>query len=76
MTKQIVVATHSGIFHADDVFAMALVRLVLRRKGVEVVGVRTRKESIINNADIVLDVGNVYDPANGRFDSGLRWRRR
>ena len=70
MAKQpVTVATHSGVFHADDVFAMALVRLVLRRrKGVEVVTVRTRKESIINDADFVLDVGNVYDPASGRFD--------
>ena len=68
MTRQIVVATHSGVFHADDVFAMALVQFVLRRNGVQVVPVRTREESVIADADLVLDVGNVFDPESGRFD--------
>ena len=30
--------------------------------------IRTRDESIITQADIVFDVGNIYDPEHGRFD--------
>ena len=29
---------------------------------------RTRDENIIEAADIVFDVGGIYDPTNGRFD--------
>jgi uncharacterized UPF0160 family protein len=73
MTKQIVVATHNGVFHADDVCAVALVRLSAQFAGDEVVTIRTRKESIIETADIVIDVGNVYDPDRLRFDHH-QWR--
>ncbi len=60
------VATHSGTFHADDVCAVAVLQLVY---GVDVVSVvRTRDESVISAADIVVDVGSVYDPALQRFD--------
>ncbi|MEX0917848.1 MAG: MYG1 family protein [Candidatus Paceibacterota bacterium] len=60
------VVTHSGSFHADDVFAVATLQLHFGVENVEVV--RTRDESIIASADIVLDVGGVYDPEQQRYD--------
>lgn len=59
------VVTHSGPFHADEVFACALLRVFLG-EGLELV--RTRDPVIIAQADIAIDVGGEYDPARGRFD--------
>ncbi|KND48408.1 MAG: hypothetical protein AB200_01615 [Parcubacteria bacterium C7867-005] len=58
------IITHSGAFHADDVFAVATLLLVYSDAEV----VRSRNEEIINNGDIVVDVGGVYDPKKMRFD--------
>lgn len=60
------VITHSGPFHADDVFAVATLQLHLGLENIELI--RTRDEVIIATGDIVLDVGGVYDPERQRFD--------
>ncbi len=60
------VVTHSGSFHADDVFAVATLQLLYGVENIEVI--RTRDEEIIKNGDIVLDVGGEYSPENNRFD--------
>jgi len=60
-----VVATHGGPFHADDVFAVALLRVV---HGRNFALVRTRDAEILATADVVVDVGGEYDPTKGRFD--------
>ncbi len=57
--------THSGPFHADDVFAVALIKLVF---GDDLEVIRSRDESLLSKADIVVDVGGVYDPKIMRFD--------
>ena len=60
------IVTHSGAFHADDVFAVATLQLVF---GVEeVTVVRSRDEGVMTAADIVVDVGGIYDVATQRFD--------
>lgn len=58
------VATHNNGFHADDVFAVATLELVFGELKV----LRTRDEELIKNADIVVDVGCIYDEDNLRFD--------
>lgn len=58
------IAVHDGTFHADDVFAVAT--LLLMYPDAEVL--RTRDRSILDTADIVVDVGDVYDEAANRFD--------
>ena len=58
--------THSGRFHADDVFAIALLRMVPEWKAAKLI--RTRDEEIIKKADLVVDVGGIYNPAQNRFD--------
>lgn len=60
------VVTHDDRFHADDVFAMAVVRIFFGEKISKIV--RTRNEQDIQDADIVFDVGNVYNPNTNRFD--------
>jgi uncharacterized UPF0160 family protein len=63
------VATHSGPFHCDDVFAGALLRCFL---DAELRFVRTRELPLIAEADIAIDVGGEYDPARRRFDHHQR----
>ncbi len=63
--KKIKVVTHDSRFHADDVFAIATLSLVFGNK---IKITRTRDQKIIDAADIVLDVGNVYDTEKNRFD--------
>ena len=63
MTK---IATHNGKFHADEVFAVSLLRNLNRYKDAEII--RTRDNEILKTADIVLDVGGVYDPETHRYD--------
>lgn len=60
------VITHSGPFHADDVFGVATLQLIFGVDNIELI--RTRDEVIIATGDIVLDVGAVYDPERQRFD--------
>ncbi|HWI71666.1 MAG TPA: MYG1 family protein [Baekduia sp.] len=62
------VATHPGNFHADDVFAIATLRLAAALDGDTVEVVRTRDEAVQAAADARVDVGGRDDPATGDFD--------
>ena len=62
------VATHPGTFHADDVFAVAALRLALGTLDV----VRTRDAALVAGADVRVDVGGRSDPATGDFDHHQR----
>ena len=64
MSKKI--ATHNAKFHTDDVFAVATLFLLLGKENCEVI--RTRDQSLIDQADYVVDVGSVYDASKNRFD--------
>ncbi len=65
------IVTHSGSFHADDVFAVATVLLSFP-KNTKVEIIRTRDEDKIKSADYVVDVGRIYDPKQRRFDHHQR----
>ncbi|MFC0386037.1 MYG1 family protein [Muricoccus vinaceus] len=69
-----VLATHSGKFHCDEVFAYAVLRLALglQAPGTDHTLLRTRKPGPIEAADIVWDVGTVFDAARQRFDHHQR----
>ena len=60
-----VVATHNGPFHADDVMAFALIRAFVDP---DATVVRTRDPSVIDRADVAIDVGGRFDPDAMRFD--------
>ncbi len=69
--EKIKVVVHDGHFHGDDVFSVATLSLAL---GVEISGLeikRSRDAEIINNAEYVLDVGNVLDVDKNKFDHHL-----
>ncbi len=58
------IVTHNGHFHADELLAVAT--LLLKYPEAEVV--RSRDEKVIESADIVVDVGQIYDSSKLRFD--------
>jgi len=59
-----VIATHSGKFHADDVWAVAVLHILFPDADI----IRTRDPALIEAADFAVDVGGIWDPATGRFD--------
>lgn len=62
------IATHDGSFHADEVFAIAVLGLL--HEPVEVL--RTRDPDAIARADVRVDVGFRDDPSRGDFDHHQR----
>ncbi len=62
------IATHSGSFHADEVFAIAALGLL----GEPVEVVRTRDRDALARADLRVDVGFRCDALSGDFDHHQR----
>jgi uncharacterized UPF0160 family protein len=67
-TTPTTIATHSGSFHADDVFGVGILMGVFPSHTL----VRTRKQELIDAADFAVDVGGSWDAAKGRFDHHQR----
>lgn len=61
-----VVATHSGTFHCDEALGVAMLRKLPEFASARLI--RTRSEEQLATADIVLDVGGVYDAERHRYD--------
>lgn len=62
------IGTHNGQFHADEVLAIAALRLL--DPDAEVV--RTRDPKVLESCDIVVDVGGEYDEGRRRYDHHQR----
>lgn len=60
------IGTHNGAFHCDEVLACAILKKLPEYKEAEIV--RTRDNSLLDQCDIVVDVGGIFDPANHRYD--------
>jgi len=58
------VATHSGSFQADEVFAVAILTIIYP----EIKVIRTRDPDVYAKTDARVDVGLKYDPKTGDFD--------
>lgn len=58
------IVTHNGAYHADDVFALAILTSIYPDATIT----RTRDTSSIETADIVVDVGYEYNPETNRYD--------
>jgi uncharacterized UPF0160 family protein len=58
------IGTHNGVFHADDLLAVASIKICIPDATV----IRTRDANILKECDIVIDVGNVYDVNSMRYD--------
>ncbi|MCH4023144.1 MAG: MYG1 family protein [Acetobacter sp.] len=83
--KQTITAvTHSGNFHIDETLGYVILHYALAPEGdirERVINgtssgrltlQRTRTSAIIDAADIAFDVGNIHDPAIGRYDHHMR----
>lgn len=68
MSQTTTIATHSGTFHADDVFGVGILMGVFPSHTL----IRTRKQDLIDAADFAVDVGGSWDAATGRFDHHQR----
>jgi uncharacterized UPF0160 family protein len=68
MTNHKTIATHSGSFHADDVFGVGVLMGVFPIHTL----VRTRNNALIESADFAVDVGGLWDADTGRFDHHQR----
>ena len=66
--KPKIIATHSGHFHADDVFSIAALKSLFSPFEL----IRTRDLNLIAKADLVIDVGGEYNAETGRFDHHQR----
>ncbi len=66
--NEVIIATHNGNFHADDVFSIAALKQIFPAFAL----VRTRDLEVISKADVVIDVGGEYDADAGRFDHHQR----
>jgi uncharacterized UPF0160 family protein len=64
MNEGITIGTHDGIFHGDDVMAVAILQLVYPGSTV----IRTRDPDKLAKCHFVVDVGGVYDVEKARFD--------
>lgn len=64
MTEQLTAVTHNGKFHADEVFATA----VLTKLYPELDVIRSRDMATIQTADFAYDVGGLYDHEQRRYD--------
>lgn len=58
-----IIAVHDGIFHADEIFAIALLSIIF-----EIAIVRSRDPERLKTADMRVDVGGIYNPDTEDFD--------
>jgi uncharacterized UPF0160 family protein len=66
--KKDILITHSGSFHSDDVFAAATLHLYYKKNKKHYKLVRTTDQNLIGQADVVFDIGGIYDEETNRFD--------
>lgn len=67
---KLVLATHGSNFHADDLCATAVLKTYFKyfHPKIKLKIIRTLDKAKLAAADIVYDIGGVYDPKKGRFD--------
>ncbi|XP_062504308.1 MYG1 exonuclease-like isoform X1 [Corticium candelabrum] len=65
-----VIGTHNGKFHCDEVLACRLLTTLHEYQHAEIV--RSRSPEKLDECDIVVDVGGVYDPERHRYDHHQR----
>ncbi|MCJ1475414.1 hypothetical protein MMC13_004076 [Lambiella insularis] len=69
-TSPPLIGTHNGHFHADEAFAVYLLRLLPTYNPSSLV--RTRDPALLSTCHTVVDVGGEYAPATNRFDHHQR----
>lgn len=69
--RGLVIGTHSGRFHADEIVACALLKQLPEYADAQII--RTRDTEQLADCDIVVDVGGVFDPTRHRYDHHQRY---
>ena len=76
--------THSGNFHVDETMGYVILHYALAPQGDlrarvleekstdRLTFIRTRNPDVIKSADIIFDVGGLYDPPHGRYDHHMK----
>lgn len=64
------IGTHSGSFHVDEALGVFMLKTLPEYQNASVI--RSREEAVLNELDILIDVGSVYDPERHRFDHHQR----
>ncbi|KAL4655719.1 UPF0160 protein MYG1, mitochondrial [Arapaima gigas] len=64
------IGTHNGTFHCDEVLACFFLRQLPEYKDADIV--RTRDPTLLDQCDIVVDVGGEFDPKRHRYDHHQR----
>ncbi|CAL1262879.1 unnamed protein product [Larinioides sclopetarius] len=71
MGPKVKIGTHNGTFHCDEVLACSMLKHAKSEySNAEIV--RSRNMDILNDCDIVVDVGGVYEPSCHRYDHHQR----
>ncbi len=65
-TEQKKILTHNGVFHADEVTAVAILLAIPEFRNAQIV--RTRDAKVFATADVVVDVGGKFDEKTMRYD--------
>ncbi|XP_050306140.1 MYG1 protein [Anthonomus grandis grandis] len=68
MVKKI--GTHNGMFHCDEALACFMLKQLPEYSDADIV--RSRDPKVLNECDIVVDVGATYDPLKKKFDHHQR----
>ena len=66
MTSEITIGTHGGTFHADEVLACVMLKLLPQFENAEII--RTRDSEKLSKLDVLVDVGEVFDHEKKRYD--------
>jgi hypothetical protein len=61
-----IIGTHSEVFHCDEVLATTM--LLYTKAYEESCIMRTRNQDVLDQLDIVVDVGSVFEVSKNRFD--------
>ncbi|EUB59187.1 UPF0160 protein MYG1, mitochondrial [Echinococcus granulosus] len=64
--SQTKLGTHNGVFHCDEVLALAMLRQLPEYRNA--VLVRSRDPARLQDCDVVFDVGGEFDPDRHRYD--------
>ena len=64
--EQTIIGTHSGIFHCDEVLATTL--LLHTKQFENSIIVRSRNMDLLKKADLLCDVGGIFDKEKMLFD--------
>ena len=68
-----IIGTHSGTFHSDEVLSTLLFKYFYPpEQKQKYIIIRTRNNEILKQCDIVVDVGNIFDPKTYRFDHHIK----